>query len=66
VVTAVTTELERGQVTGPSCAARVAAALRGLQTPRGALPDPEAGETRPLFEEWRAARSVRRSSPNLG
>jgi len=63
VVSAVTSELERGVITGPSIASRIATRIRGLQTARGAQPDPEAAESRSVYASWVAARASRRSGP---
>jgi hypothetical protein len=55
VLSAVTRELEQPQPS-QSAAAKVATALRGLQTPRGAQLDPEGAETRAAYDAWRAKR----------
>lgn len=65
VINAVTAELDRRDRSHVD-AGRVAAALRGLQTPRGAQPDPGGVETRAQYAAWSSTRTVRRSSPNLG
>jgi hypothetical protein len=66
VINAITSELDRGaSIHDPALSARVALALRGLQTPRGAQPDPDGIEMRAQYESWKVMRSARRSSPNL-
>ncbi|MEO8704722.1 MAG: hypothetical protein ABI867_31995 [Kofleriaceae bacterium] len=59
VVTAVMTELARGDITGGSVSARVAVALRDLQTPRGAQADPGAIDARRHYQLWQSTRASR-------
>ena len=61
VVNAVTGVVGGAVITGPSHASRIASQLRGLQTPRGSQPDPEAAEARPQYDEWQLSRSARRA-----
>ncbi len=61
VVSAVTEEVERGPITGGSCASRVANRLRGLQTPRGARLDPGGAAARQEHAVWLAGRPAHKS-----
>jgi hypothetical protein len=61
VVTAVTGELARGEITGPSYARRIASHLQGFQSPRGAQPDPGGAEARVAYGVWSATRNARRA-----
>lgn len=57
VIDAVTTALDRSaDGTQP---ARIAIALRGLQTARGSQLDPGGAEARAEYEEWKLARGSR-------
>jgi len=61
VVAAVTGELGRGEITGPSCARRIASQLEGLKTPRGAQHDPEGIDARAEYGVWLAGYRARRA-----
>lgn len=57
VIDAVTATLDRSR--DASAAPRIALALRGLQTSRGAQLDPGGAEARAEYEEWKLARGSR-------